>query len=146
MIRRTRLLGIALAMTVSLPLLAQVPGGPPGPQGPPGPPPNSRAEVTIAGTVAAVREYPRQSGWLTGQHVILKTQQGSLDVHLGPADVWRQNGFPLAVGDAIEVTGSPTRVGDATAVVAHLVKKDNKAVTLRGIRGLPAEPGGRGVP
>ena len=142
MARWTKLLGIALATTVSLPVLAQTrPGNPP----PPPPPPKS--ELTVTGTVAAVRAYSnRGAGWLNGEHVLIQTGQGGFDVYLGPTDSWQKDGFPIVQGDAIEVTGLPARVGDVNGMIAHVVKKGDKAVTLRTPQGAPGGPQGEGLP
>jgi hypothetical protein len=131
--------GVALAALVSMPVLAQKGTG--GPKGSPRYDP--KTEVTVKGTVEEVKEYPSPSGWHTGQHVTLKTDKGSLDVHLGPTDYWKKNGFELAKGDSIEVTGSKTKVDDAEVMLAREVKKGEKAVTLRDAQGIPAWSHGR---
>jgi len=138
----TTVFGVALAVLVSMPAFAQKGMG--GPKGSPRYDP--KTEVTVKGTVEEVKEYPSRSGWRTGQHVTLKTDTGSLDVHLGPTDYWRKNGFQLAKGDSIEVTGSKSKVDDATAVLARVVKKGEKAVTLRSAQGVPAWSRGRRSP
>lgn len=138
----TTVLGVALAAMVSMPALAQRGMG--GPKGSPRYDP--KTEVTVKGTVAEVKDYPSRSGWRTGQHVTLKTDNGSLDVHLGPTDYWKKSGFQLAKGDSIEVTGSKSKVDDAEVVLAREVKKGEKAVTLRSARGVPTWSRGRRSP
>jgi hypothetical protein len=135
----TTAFGVALAALVSMPALAQKGTG--GPKGSPRYDP--KMEVTVKGTVEEVKEYPSRSGWRTGQHVMLKTDSGSLDVHLGPTDYWKKNGFEIAKGDSIEVTGSKSKVDDAEVVLAREVKKGEKAVTLRNAQGIPAWSRGR---
>jgi hypothetical protein len=126
--------GLALAALVSLPTLAQ--NGMGGPKGSPRYDP--KAEATVKGTVEEIKEYPSRSGWRTGQHVMLKTDSGNLDVHLGPTDHWKKNGLALAKGDSIEVTGSKTKVDDAEVILAREVKKGDEVVTLRDAQGVPA--------
>jgi hypothetical protein len=130
---------VSLAALVSRPALAQKGMG--GTKGSPQYDP--KTEVTVNGTVEEVKEYPSRSGWRTGQHVTLKTDTGSLDVHLGPTDYWKKNGFELAKGDSIEVTGSKIKVDDAEVVLAREVKKGEKTVTLRNAQGVPAWSRGR---
>ncbi len=138
----TTAIGVALASLVSMPVLAQKGTGVPkgSPQYDP------KTEVTVKGTVEQVKEYPSRSGWRTGQHVTLKTDNGNVDVHLGPTDYWKKNGFELAKGDSIEVTGSRSKVDDAEVILAREVKKGEKAVTLRDAQGVPAWSRGRRSP
>ncbi len=131
--------GVALLAFVSAPALAQKGMG--GPKASPRYDP--KTEVTVKGTVEEVKEYPSPGGRRTGQHVTLKTDSGSLDVHLGPTDYWKKNGFELAKGDSIEVTGSKSKVDDTEVLLAREVKKGEKTVTLRNAQGIPAWSRGR---
>jgi hypothetical protein len=137
---RTILYGVALAALVSMPALAQRRMG--GPNGFPRYDP--KTETTVKGTVEDVKESPSPGGGMrTGLHVTLKTDTGSMDIHLGPADYWKKNGLELAKGDSIEVTGSKTMVDKQEAVLAREVKKGDKTVTLRNAQGIPAWSQGR---
>ena len=126
--------GVAFAGFVAATALAQKGMG--GPKGSPQYDP--KTEVTVKGSVEEVKEYPSKSGWRTGQHVTLKMDSGSVDVHLGPTDYWKKNGFELVKGDSIEVTGSKIKPNGAEIVLAREVKKGEKAVTLRNAQGVPA--------
>lgn len=130
--------GVALALA-AVPAGAQRGMG--GPRGAPRYDP--KTEVTVQGTVEELKEYPSPRGWRTGQHVMLKTDQGAVEVHLGPTDYWKANGFELAKGDSIEVTGSKVKVDDAEVLLAREVKKGEKTVTLRDAKGVPAWARGR---
>lgn len=134
--------GVTLAVLVSMPALAQKGMGQP--KGSPRYDP--KTEVTVKGTVEEIKQYASQSGWRTGQHVTLKTDNGNLDVHLGPTDYWKKNGFELVNGDSIEVTGSKSKVDAAEVILAREVKKGEKAVTLRSAQGVPAWSRGRRTP
>lgn len=123
---------VAVATLVSVPAAAQKAG----PKGSPRYEPS--AEVTVKGTVQDVKQYQSGRGWRAGQHLTLKTETGDLDVHLGPSDFWKKNGFALAKGDTLEVTGSKTKVDDTDVLLAREVKKGDKAVTLRNAQGVPA--------
>lgn len=125
---------VALAALLSGPALAQKGVG--GPKGSPRYDP--KTEVTVKGEIEDIKEFPSRSGGRTGQHVTLKTASERLDVHLGPSDYWKKNGFELVKGDSIEVTGSKTRVDDTEVLLAREVKKGDKAVTLRNAQGIPA--------
>jgi len=139
----TTVCGLALAALVSMPTLAQQGMG--GRKGSPHYDP--KTEVTVKGTVEELKEYPSQGGGShTGLHVTLRTDNGSLNVHVGPTDYWKKNGFELAKGDLIEVTGSKSKVDDAEFIIAREVKKGDKVVTLRNAQGVPAWSGGRRSP
>ena len=130
-------IGIAAAALMASPAFAQR-GGPRG-----APRYDPKTEVTVQGTVEELKEYPSPRGWRTGQHVMLKTDQGTLEVHLGPTDYWKANGFELAKGDSIEVTGSKVKVDETEVLLAREVKKGEKTVTLRDAQGVPAWARGR---
>jgi len=131
--------GLALAALASSVMWAQKPEG--RPAGPPKYDP--KTESTIRGTVEEIKHYPSQKGWRTGEHLMLKTEGGTVDVHLGPTDYWEKNGFSLAKGDSLEVTGSKVKVDDAEVMLAREVKKGEKSVTLRNAQGVPAWSRGR---
>ncbi len=138
----TMVSGAVLVALVALPALAQkAPGGPRGM-----PRYDPKTEVTLKGAVEEVKAYPSRRGWHTGEHVTLKTDSGNVDVHLGPGDYWKKNGFELAKGDSLEVTGSRTRVDDTDVLLAREIKKGDKTVTLRDAQGRPAWSGGRRRP
>jgi hypothetical protein len=139
----TTVYGVALALLVSIPALAQQGmGGPKGSRHY-----DPKTEVTVKGTVEEVKEHPsRGGGSRTGLHVTLKTDSGSIDVRLGPTDYWKKNGFDLAKGDSIEVTGAKTKVDDAEVVLARDVKKGDKVVVLRNAQGVPAWSRGQRSP
>jgi hypothetical protein len=101
-------------------------------------------EIKVQGTVEEVRQQPCPNGArCAGEHVTLKAQADTFDVHLGPADYWKKNGIELAKGDTIEVTGSRVAVDGKEALIAREVRKGEKTVTLRNARGVPAWSSGR---
>ena len=131
--------GAVLMASLAVPGLAQTATG--GPKGSPRYDP--KTEATVKGTVEEIKDYPSGGGWHTGRHVTLKTDAGSLDVHLGPTDYWKKHGVELAKGDSIEVTGSKHKVDETESMIAREVKKGEKTVTLRNAQGVPAWSHGR---
>jgi len=135
-------LPLLIAVALATPVWSTAAGGPQG-----GRPGRARtfdpATVTsVSGQVEEVHRYEMRRG--EGVHVALKTSEGKLDVHLGPATFLESKGLSLAKGDALEVTGSKVQRGDAPAIIAQTVKKGDATVTLRDANGVPAWAGGRG--
>jgi hypothetical protein len=135
--RRFRFAMGLMCALAALPALAQAGAGQP--QGRPRY--NPSTETTVKGTIQEVQQRTR--GAWTGTHVILKTEQGTLDVHLGPSDFLAKQHLTLSSGDRIEVTGSKVNIGQAEELLARTVKKGDKVFTLRNERGIPEWSRGR---
>jgi len=102
----------------------------------PGPIYNPATEVTIKGTIEAVNHVAGARAW-TGTHLTLKTDSGSLDVHVGPSWFLEQNKLSFAKGDEISVTGSKVKYGETDALLAREITKTDQKVTLRTAKGFP---------
>jgi DNA/RNA endonuclease YhcR with UshA esterase domain len=127
------LFGTAVAAVLIMPsVAAQVPTG----TGKGTPNYDRSTEITVTGTVEQVRQLTQGSGW-GGTHLTLKTDNGTLDVHLGPSSFLAGQHFSFATGDRIEVTGSKVKVDGTDALLAREVRKDGKVLTLRDPNGIP---------
>lgn len=135
--KRTKLCGILLTM-MFLAVVATPMGFAQGGMGQPtqGPKYNPSTEVTVKGTVGEVKEVTSPMGW-AGEHLTLKTENETLDVHLGPASFLAEKKFSLAKGDQIEVTGSKIKYEGTDALLAREVKKGDQTLTLRNAQGIP---------
>ncbi len=102
---------------------------------------NPSTETTVNGTVEQVRNVSR-GGW-GGTHLDLKTESGTLDVHLGPSAFLSSKGFQFAKGDQVQVTGSKVSFEGHEAIVAREVKKGDKVLVLRNDQGVPEWSGAR---
>ena len=71
------------------------------------------------------------------QVVHLKTDQGTMLVHLGPTKFLEQQQLAPKVGDTMSVTGSKLTTGKGDVLLAAEVKSGNKTVTLRDAQGVP---------
>jgi DNA/RNA endonuclease YhcR with UshA esterase domain len=102
-------------------------------------------EMTIKGTVEEVKEQscPMCGRNQTGTHLIVKSDAGTFDAHLGPTSFLEKNKFTFAKGDQVEIIGSKVKMGGADALLAREVKKGDKTLTLRNAQGVPAWSGGR---
>jgi hypothetical protein len=103
---------------------------------------DTATEVAISGTVDEVRNIPGPAGGPGGLHLMLRSDAGVDEVHLGPAAFVRSKGFEFVKGDAITVTGSKRKVGGQDVVIAREVKKGDKVLTLRDAKGFPLWSGG----
>ncbi|MGC2112864.1 MAG: hypothetical protein WA655_25325 [Candidatus Korobacteraceae bacterium] len=101
-----------------------------------------KTEVTVKGTVEEVQQQQGKHGWM-GTHLLLKTDSGSLDVHVGPSEYIAENHFSFAKGDKIEVTGSKGVMQNKDTLLAREIMKDGKTLTLRNAQGIPAWSGSR---
>jgi|ERR1035437_7622910 DNA/RNA endonuclease YhcR with UshA esterase domain len=99
-------------------------------------------EITVTGTVQDIQQHTRGNGW-GGTHLALKTKSGMLDVHLGPTRFLAKQDLTIAKGDQLEVTGSKIPYDGGEAVVARVVKKGDRTLTLRDSAGFPMWSHGR---
>jgi hypothetical protein len=98
---------------------------------------NVATEVTLAGTVDQVIEIPAPGRGEGGVHLMLRTEAGLTEVHLGPRAFMTGKGFTFAKGDAISVTGSKVRMDDQDVVLAKEVRRGAESLTLRTAEGFP---------
>lgn len=98
---------------------------------------------TVTGTVTAIERVPSKRPGHAGVHLTLKTAQGAIAVHLGPAWYIDAQEPRLKVGDAITVKGSRVTVGGKPAIVAQSVTLGDQTLVLRDDTGRPAWAGWR---
>lgn len=111
-------------------------------------------EVTVKGTVEEVQgaSNPMSQGGMMSQggtmgskkgmgrmgtHLMLKTQDGTLTVIVGPSRFIADKGFSFAKDDQIEVTGSKLKYQGKDEILAREIKKGDKLLTLRNAQGVP---------
>ena len=101
-----------------------------------------KTEVTVKGTIQDVQQQTGKRGW-SGTHLILKTDAGTFDVHVGPSSYIAQKEFSFAKGDTIDVVGSKITITSKEALLAREITKDGKTLVLRNGQGIPEWSGGR---
>ena len=82
------------------------------------------AEITVSGTVTEVRDFacPVSEGEL-GSHLVLKTANGEVMVHLAPGRIMRSQQLRFAPGDQIIVTGAKVRaLGSKDLIAREIVR------------------------
>ena len=113
---------------------------------------DTRTEVTLTGTVedvktmrAPMRGPGRMRMAMEGTHLMLNTDQGTIEVHLGPSAFLTEKNLEIAKGDTVEITGSRITIGDSDALLARAIRKGTDAWQLRDEHGRPfwAMPSGR---
>ncbi|HMK29260.1 MAG TPA: hypothetical protein VK473_06195 [Terriglobales bacterium] len=97
---------------------------------------NPATEMTVSGTVQEVQDFrcPVSEGEI-GTHLLLKSDQGPVFVHLAPARIMRSQDFKFLVGDQIKVLGSKVRFGTGVNLIAREITRGNDIITLRDARG-----------
>ncbi len=130
---------LAAAWIVSVPSVAQ-----PATQGMRMPRYDTSTETNIKGTVEDVI-HPQSSGrrGTMGVHLMVKTDAGTIEVHLGPASYVTEQGFTFAKGDAVEVAGSKVTIDNPAVVMPREGETDGKTLTLRDKTARPKGAGRR---
>jgi hypothetical protein len=110
---------------------------------------NLQTVTTIKGPVEKVEELPSMGGGggrgMMYRGVLLKTDKGSLLVHLGPGWYLDEQKFTVKAGDTLEATGSKVTLNNQPAMIAREVKVNGKTLKLRDDQGFPVWRGmGRG--
>jgi hypothetical protein len=100
--------------------------------------------TTVTGQVENLGSYG-MTGWkaMSGMRVhglLLKTDKGSITVHLGPPAYVRKQGFDLVLGDSLEVTGSQVTRDGQPLLLAAQVTKDGQTLKVRDEKGVPLWP------
>ena len=92
-------------------------------------------EVNVVGTVSSVVENSK-TGPL-GTHVMVQSQSGVIDVHIGSAKYLALNKLNLKSGDSVRILGEDFMVGSDTVFFARIVQDGTAAVAVRSPKGMP---------
>jgi len=80
-------------------------------------------------------------------HLLLRSEAGVVEIHLGPAAFIAEKNFEFAAGDAISVIGSKVQMAGRDVIIAREITKGGQALVLRNTSGLPLWSGpGAGRP
>jgi hypothetical protein len=101
-----------------------------------------KTEVTVQGTIEDVQQQAGRHGW-SGTHLLLKTETGTLPVHVGPSSYLAKQQFSFVKGDKIEVLGSRVTIAQKETLLAREITKAGKTLVLRDAQGIPQWAGGR---
>jgi hypothetical protein len=78
-----------------------------------------------------------------GAHVTVQTGSGTVDVHLGNAQLLAASHFSLSSGDSLRIVGENVAYGTGTQFLARLVQRGNQTLAVRSVRGFPLTVGGK---
>ncbi len=92
---------------------------------------------TLRGDVVWIKKLVAGEGMADGLHLLLKTREMSLPVHLGPIWFLERQDFSLEEGDSIKVTGSLVNFEGMPALIASEVQKADNILLLRESSGYP---------
>jgi len=98
---------------------------------------------TISGVVEKVEQFTGRRGMSPGIHIVLKTDQESIPVHLGPAWFIQRLDTKIEPGDKVEAKGSRITFSGKPAIVAAEIRKGDDVLVLRDANGVPAWGGWR---
>lgn len=95
-------------------------------------------EVTIKGVVQEVKDFQCPVSRGMGAHLVVKTDNGLVTVHLALSKFLSDYGFAFAKGDEVEITGVRAKVGDdENAILARKIERGNQTLTFRDKTGKP---------
>ena len=129
-----KLMVILFALALVVPALAKPGPGGKCPGGMGGRLYNPQTVATVKGTVEKVEESTMGMDF---RELRLKTDQGSLQVYLGPGWFLDEKKFVVKVGDTMEVTGSQVTLNNQPALIAREVKVNGATLKLRDDQGVP---------
>jgi hypothetical protein len=104
---------------------------------------NPQTIENITGEVVAIDMITPMKGMGYGVHMMVKTDQETISVHLGPSWYIENQDIKIEVGDKIEVRGSRIIFDDAPSMIAAEVKKGGETLILRDKNGFPVWSGWR---
>ena len=105
-------------------------------------------EATFEGRVELLGDFPRGklenprglSRVAKHSGLFLKTENGRIVIHLGPAAYFLQHNFQIKAGDTLKVTGFRVRQGSMSLVQAREIRTRNRKLKVRDKNGQPLWP------
>ncbi len=99
--------------------------------------------VTISGEVISVEKTVPRKGMFYGVHLMVKTGEETVSVHLGPGWYIEGQEITFEPEDKLEITGSKVTFDGKQVIIASEVKKGDEVLKLRDGNGIPAWSGWR---
>ncbi len=99
--------------------------------------------VTISGELMSVEKTVPRKGMFYGIHLIVKTSEETITVHLGPGWYVEGQGIIFEPEDKLEITGSKVAFDEEQVIIASEVMRGDEVLKLRDRNGIPAWSGWR---
>jgi len=93
---------------------------------------------SLKGEIVSVGRFVPEKGASYSVLVMLKTEQETIAIHLGPAWYIENQELQVVPGDRVEVTGSRVMFEGKPALIATEIRKGDSVLVLRNRAGLPA--------
>ena len=107
-----------------------------------GPKYDATKEVKIKGVVEDIREVP---GEFEGTHLVVKTDNGEVLVHIAPANFLKEIDTEFKKGDTVEVVGCKAPDTTENEILAREITVGTNTTTLRDDKGVPVWAGWKPV-
>ena len=104
---------------------------------------NAATVETVSGEVMSINKITPTKGMSYGIHVMVKTDNETIPVHLGPGWYMERLDTKINKGDTVEVKGSRITYNGKPAIIATEVKKGDAVLKLRDDNGYPSWAGWR---
>jgi hypothetical protein len=98
---------------------------------------NAATEVKVEGVVQEVQQFWCPINGDEGTHLMLKTDNGILQVHVAPRRFLEGNGVTLNKGDQIAVVGSTVTYEGHDAMIARKITRGDQTFAFRQPDGRP---------
>jgi hypothetical protein len=98
---------------------------------------NAATEVKVEGVVQEVQQFWCPINGDEGTHLMLKTDNGILQVHVAPRRFLEGNGVTFNKGDQIAVVGSTVRYEGHDAMIARKITRGDQTFAFRQPDGRP---------
>jgi DNA/RNA endonuclease YhcR with UshA esterase domain len=94
-------------------------------------------QVVVEGYVEEVREFRCPVSGTVGAHITVKTNSGSIEVHLAPVTFMKKYEIVIAKGDRVAVQGAKILFEGKPALIAKIVADDATTYAFRDSGGKP---------
>src|SRR6202140_2264619 len=98
---------------------------------------DSSDDVSVQGNVQDVQQFYCPISGEQGIHLIVKTQNGTVQVHVAPTRFLRSNNLSFSRGDEIQVVGSRIVYQGHDAMIARSIARKGQTVAFRKPNGRP---------
>jgi|HubBroStandDraft_2_1064218.scaffolds.fasta_scaffold172535_2 hypothetical protein len=98
---------------------------------------DASAEVTMQGVIQDVQQFYCPISGEEGTHLMLKTENGIVQVHVAPSRFLRNNNLSFSKGGQVQVVGSRIIYQGHTALIARAITLGSQTTAFRTTNGHP---------